>query len=252
MPPTTPMQQQWGEVVAALRAAYDGADEERFLAAVDVLTGIRERSVWITLRELDGRLRAALEQFQIDPRLLRLAGREMPDARARLDHVLRLTEQAAHRTLDLVERSTPLVARTAEGAAALAAQCRQSEPRRAAGPQARELLARLETFLTATQADGETVRANLAEVLMAQSYQDLSGQMIRHVIELVAQLEGELARLVQSTELEMTQSRRAPVVGDDLARGVGPAVPGVSAGTVDGQQDVDELLAMGMAMRGAS
>jgi len=33
-------------------------------------------------------------------------------------------------------------------------------------------------------------------------------------------------------------------------RGFGPVIPGVSVSTVDGQQDVDELLALGVAMRG--
>jgi len=37
-----------------------------------------------------------------------LALREVPDARHRLDHVLAMTEQAAHHTLDLIEQSVPL------------------------------------------------------------------------------------------------------------------------------------------------
>ena len=56
-----------------------------------------------------------------------------------------------------------------------------------------ELLFRVEDFLGRVQHDGSSVRANLAEVLMAQSYQDLSGQIIRTVIKLVAELERTLA-----------------------------------------------------------
>jgi len=248
-PVTTTLQQQWGGVCLALQAALEMGDEAAFLAAVDSLSGMRERGLWHSLRELDARLRAALDQFRLDPRLLRLAGQEIPDARARLDHVLRLTDEAAHRTMDLVEKSTPLVARTAAAAATLGAECREARESGAASPYWSELLARLESHFAAAHADGETVKTNLVEVLMAQGFQDLSGQIIRRVIELVAQLEGELARLVQDNAHGAAEIRRAPSE-EDLSLGFGPVVPGVSTGTVDGQQDVDELLAMGVAMKG--
>ena len=247
-PVSATLQQQWGEVCLALRAALEAGDEVRFLAAVDSLTGMRERGLWESLRELDARLRAALDQFRLDPRLLRLAGQEIPDARARLDHVLRLTDEAAHRTMDLVESSTPLVARTAAAAATLGVECREARESGAASPYWAELLGRLESHLSAAHADGETVKTNLVEVLMAQGFQDLSGQIIRRVIELVAQLEGELARLVHGREGDVSGNRQPPA--EDISRGCGPAIPGISVSTVDGQQDVDELLAMGVAMKG--
>jgi chemotaxis protein CheZ len=245
------LQQQWGEVCLALQLALDSGDEGRFFDAVDQLTGMRERGLWDSLRQLDLRLRSALDQFRLDPRLLRLAGKEIPDARTRLDHVLRLTDEAAHRTLDLVESSTPLVERTAAAAAALGTECREARDSGAASPYWHELLARLESHFAAAHADGETVKTNLVEVLMAQSYQDLSGQIIRRVIELVAQLEGELARLVQCSDGAVSVNRQAtPATEEDASRGLGPAIPGLSVSTVDGQQDVDDLLAMGGAMKG--
>jgi len=244
------LQLQWGEVCHALREALDAGDEQRFLAAVDQLTGIRERGLWDSLRQLDLRLRAALDQFRLDPRLLRLAGKEIPDARARLDHVLRLTDEAAHRTMDLVESSTPLVERTAAAAAALGTECRDARESGVASPYWSDLLARLEGHFAAASRDGEKVKGNLLEVLMAQSYQDLSGQIIRRVIELVGQLEGELARLVHDSERGAPENRHAQPGDEDTTRGLGPAIPGLSVSTVDGQQDVDELLAMGVAMKG--
>jgi len=249
-PVPTTLQQRWGEVCLALSLALEAGDEERFLAAVDELTGMRERGLWDSLRQLDARLRAALDQFRLDPRLLRLAGKDIPDARARLDHVLRLTDEAAHRTLDLVESSTPLVARTAASAAALAGECREARDSGAASPYWADLLVRLEGHFAAAHTDGEQVKANLVEVLMAQSYQDLSGQIIRRVIELVAQLEDELARLVQDSAGAAPGYRHAAHADEDTRRGLGPAIPGVSVSTVDGQQDVDALLAMGVAMKG--
>jgi chemotaxis protein CheZ len=166
----------------------------------------------------------------------------MPDARVRLDHVLKLTEDAAHRTLDLVERSGPLADRLSVDAAALIDPIRQA---RAAytGTCVAELLFRVEEFLGRVQQDGSSVRANLAEVLMAQSYQDLSGQIIRTVIKLVAELERTLSHfseLAGEGGAEQGAAAVAPVSGGN---GFGPAVPGVTTGAVGAQGDVDDLLA---------
>jgi chemotaxis protein CheZ len=108
-----------------------------------------------------------------------------------------------------------------------------------------ELLTRVETYLTNAKRNGEVVRANLDEVLMAQSYQDLSGQIIRTVIKLVVELERTLSH---SSELAgdspLGAALRKP---ESASHGFGPAVPGVTADAVDEQEDVDALLArMGM------
>ncbi len=152
--------------------------------------------MWEDLRALNKSLQATLDEFRNSFRRASSAGKEMPDARVRLDHVLKLTEDAAHRTLDLVERSGPMADRMTMDAGALLDPIRQA---RAAyeGTAVGELLGRIETYLGRAQADGNAVRANLAEVLMAQSYQDLSGQIIRTVIKLVAELERTLAHFYE-------------------------------------------------------
>jgi chemotaxis protein CheZ len=78
-------------------------------------------------------------------------------------------------------------------------------------------------------------------VLLAQGYQDLTGQIIRGVMKLVGELEHALGDLVRlSSGKADTAAARA---SDGTARGFGPVVPGVDHGAhVDGQQDVDALL----------
>src|SRR3954464_7508264 len=79
----------------------------------------REPDLLAQLSSLTTHLRSALDRFRLDSRLTALAEKEIPDARQRLSHVLKLTEAAAHRTMDLVEQSAPPAARTAKEAAAL-------------------------------------------------------------------------------------------------------------------------------------
>jgi len=198
--------------------------------------------MWEDLRALNASLQRTLDEFRNSFRRASSAGKEMPDARVRLDHVLKLTEDAAHRTLDLVERSGPLADRLSVDAVALIDPIRQARIAYT-GTCVAELLFRVEEFLGRVQRDGGSVKTNLAEVLMAQSYQDLSGQIIRTVIKLVAELERTLAHfseLAGEGALEQGTVTAQPVAS---GHGFGPAVPGVTTGAVGAQGDVDDLLA---------
>lgn len=200
--------------------------------------------MWEDLRALNASLQRTLDEFRNSFRRASSAGKEMPDARVRLDHVLKLTEDAAHRTLDLVERSGPLAERLSVDAVALIDPIRQA---RAAytGSCVAELLLRVEEFLGRVQRDGSSVRANLAEVLMAQSYQDLSGQIIRTVIKLVAELERTLAHFSELAGEAGAGAEQGAVAAQAASNsnGFGPAVPGLTTGAVGEQGDVDDLLA---------
>jgi chemotaxis protein CheZ len=199
--------------------------------------------VWEDLRALNASLQRTLDEFRSSFHRASVAGKEMPDARLRLDHVLKLTEDAAHRTLDLVERSGPLADRLAREAAAL---IEPTQIARAAyrGTTVVDLLARVEIFLRSAERDGAAVRANLDEVWMAQSYQDLSGQIIRTVIKLVVELERTLAHFSKlAGDRPADESNPAAKQASD-SQGHGPAIPGASADAVGEQGDVDALLAM--------
>jgi len=201
--------------------------------------------VWEDLRALNASLQRTLDEFRSSFHRASVAGKEMPDARVRLDHVLKLTEEAAHRTLDLVERSGPLADRMATQAAALVEPIRLAHAAYADSAVG-ALLSRVETFLLCAERDGAAVRANLDEVLMAQSYQDLSGQIIRTVIKLVVELERTLAHFSKLAG-ERPADDAAPVQQVSAGHGHGPAIPGANTDAVGEQQDVDALLAaMGM------
>jgi chemotaxis protein CheZ len=97
----------------------------------------------------------------------------------------------------------------------------------------------MEAFLPAARADSELIRRNLADVLMAQGYQDLTGQIIRSVMKLVEELESALTNLAKVSGDVVEHA----TMGESSGPGHGPAVPGVTKGDVaSGQTDVDALL----------
>jgi chemotaxis protein CheZ len=199
----------------------------------------REPDLLAQLADLTSNLRSALDRFRLDARLTALAEKEIPDARQRLMHVLKLTDAAAHRTLDLVEKSGPPADRTAREATALAAPWKRFREGTISVAEYLDLIKRIDHFLSAARTDSECVRANLNEVLLAQDYQDLTGQIIRGVMNLVAEVE---VVLVDLTRLAGAQAGAATPAA--ASHGQGPAIPGVDHGAamVNGQADIDALL----------
>ena len=232
---------EYSACVEALAEALRTEDENAFFGAVDHIVHMREPGMFKELRQLTGDLQQALERFSVESRLQDLAANEIPDARARLVHVINMTDEAAHRTLDLVEQSGPLAERISRDAGNLIETLEtQRASASAAAPQSADSVVKtVEKFLSSTRADSELIRRNLADVLLAQGYQDLTGQIIRSVMKLVEELETALASLAQLSGDVVEHA----TMGENESSLQGPAVPGVSKGEIaSGQTDVDALL----------
>ncbi len=240
---------EYGACVEALAEALRTEDETAFFAAVDHIVHMREPGMFTEIRKLTGDLQKALERFSIESRLADIAENEIPDARARLTHVIRMTDEAAHRTLDLVEQSGPLAERTAREASVLletvaAYRNRTAEMKGFEGVVRAidaflPIVRSMEAFLPAARTDSELIKRNLADVLLAQGYQDLTGQIIRSVMKLVEELESTLSSLARLSGDVVEHA----TLGDGSGAGHGPTVPGVGKGEVaSGQTDVDALL----------
>jgi chemotaxis protein CheZ len=161
--------------------------------------------------------------------------------------VVQLTDEAAHRTLDLIEKSGPLLEQNAKEAAELLEAWKVHGARSLAA--ASLWPERALTFMERSLEDADRVRALLSEMLMAQGYQDITGQIIRSVIALVGEIEAVLGQLVALANGDDT--RRMPALqvaaggGRTWQQGLGPQVPGVdnAGAAVGGQDDIDALFA---------
>jgi len=178
--------------------ALESGDEAGWRREIDALAASRTQPMMAGLGRLARELGQALGEL---PTLPSEAG-ELTDACARLDHVVEMTEKATHRTLDLAEECRGLTAHLHAGELP-------------ADEQAQVL---------------ERIRHNLTEIALTQSYQDLTGQIIRRVVGIVRRVhEGFGALGLPPPENE---SR------DGLA---GPAVTGLDRHAVS-QNDADDLL----------
>ena len=159
------LQAEFGATVATLSDALASGNEAAFFGELDALLQRRERMLFLDLRKLTGDLQSALQRFRVDSRLVDLAEKDVPNARLRLDHVLRLTDEAAHRTLDLVEQSGPLAERTARGANDLIEIWKRFRERKIAVEDFQRMVSDMDAFLHAASSDMNKVRENLSQVL---------------------------------------------------------------------------------------
>lgn len=230
------------EAAKRLVAEIESGDEQRADQALEELTRMRESSLFQQLGKLTRELHETLNSFRLDSRLSALAEREIPDAKERLNYVVTLTEQSAHRTLSAVEESLPAAESLGREVGELNGEWQRFRRRELSAEEFRTLARRLDTFFERTGGDAERLRGNLSEVLMAQEFQDLSGQVIRRVIRLVQEVEEGLVQLLRITGAQLLGASEAEPEPDPEA-GHGPAVPGVDLGEVlSGQDEVDDLL----------
>ncbi len=149
---------------------------------------------------------------------------DMPEARYRLSYVIEKMEASTHRTLAAVEDMMPMAGRLVSGAAAVIA----------AGD-----VVQMQAYIKEASATGERMRGGLSEILMAQEYQDLTGQVIRRTIEIVEQVESKLVTLL-TAELPASSARDPARVSTTAAQG--PIIR-PDANSFNQQDEVDALLA---------
>ena len=225
----------------------EAGNEPEISRLLDELDRMRENNIFKELGKLTRELHDALKNFQIDSHLSDLAEKEIPDAKDRLNYVITMTEQAAHRTLNAVEESLPLSEQIEKRAGELSEKWGRFLRKEMQADEFRELTQELATFLNDVGGDSSRIHGNLSDVLMAQDFQDLTGQVIRRVITLVQDVEESLVaiiRLAGPTAAAAAAETAEPADGGEGVGAHGPAVPGVDHGdVVSGQDDVDELLA---------
>lgn len=192
--------------------------------------------------QLTRQLHDALHELGYAEKLQGTAG-ELPDAKSRLSYIARLTGEAAEKVLNRVDQ-----AKTQHDH--IAAQTRHMIALLVADPVAAVAKGHIMNFLTDLEKANGEVDQHLTEIMMAQDFHDLTGQVIARVVNLATTIEDQLVHLLIQTAPPELQSRvSAPVsaaapLGVDTVVLSGPVVDGGQSGdVVTSQSQVDDLLA---------
>ena len=209
------------------------------------LTDLRESQLFNELGRLTRDFHETLNSFSTDDRFNTLATDDIPDARERLNYVITKTSDAAHKTLTAVEEALPLCESLETKVNDINSQWGKFLSKEMKPQEFRELSLVISEFLEQSGTDVKAVRSDLNDILMAQDFQDITGQIITRVITLVTEVESSLVELVKvGSKLGIkSDSTNKQDNGDAPTELAGPQVPGMESETiVASQDDVDDLL----------
>jgi len=208
---------------------------------LDKIASQKEGQLFKELGLLTRQLHDTMTGFSLDSKITSMTENDIPDAKERLQYVITMTEQAANQTLNAVEDLLPVSRTLNEQVEELSAKWERFLDREMPFEEFKSMSEEITRHFKESKGSLVQVQSGLNEILMAQGFQDITGQIIKRVIDLVQDLEVSMVELVQLAggrkESEVTQDNE-----HDLP---GPVVPGVDdkAGDVaNNQDDVDDLL----------
>jgi chemotaxis protein CheZ len=214
----------------AAPAPADAADAEHDPASCPASKVIN------SVGHLTRQLHDTLAELGYDRHLQDVAAAALPDARQRIAYVVTLTEQAASRSLNAVELATPIQESLASGAESLAGNWDRVFRGESDVAQFKALAESTRDYLKAVPAQTHTTREHLREVMMAQEFQDLTGQVLKRITDLANNLENQLLKLlVENSPVPVKNSEALGLLN-------GPQIDGKAPDVVANQAQVDELL----------
>jgi chemotaxis protein CheZ len=177
-----------------------------------------------------------LRELGYDKALEKVAN-AMPDNRDRLNYIAAMTAQAAERTLNAAEAAQPLQNQLGSSANELAGKWDKLFAKQLGVSEFKDLVRDTRTYLTDVPLRTEATNAQLMEIIMAQDFQDLTGQVIKKVLEAAQNLESQLLALL----IEATPEEKRQTVDPGLLNG--PVINAAGrSDVVTSQEQVDDLL----------
>ena len=212
------------DIAQDLVQAIESSDSDKTAEIIDQITQIRESELYQQVSALTANLHKTLDDLD-DTTLLMQTKHDIPDATERLEYVIQTTEEASNKTLDQAEQALQCVDKVKDLIGSdLAESVQQS----------------LDIELN-------KISEKLTDIMLAQSFQDLTGQVLNRVIFVISSLEQSLIQLIEHSghdyhaipdRVESDENKKAA----DM-KGVGPNVTQNSKqDIVESQDDIDDLL----------
>lgn len=199
-----------------------------------------DKKVFDQIGQLTRTLHDSLRELGYDKRLESMVS-EVPAAQDKLSYVAAKTEQAAERTLNATEIAMPIQEKLSADAVHLSGQWKDALETQQVNPDTERfkiLLIDTLHYLDNVPAQASATNAQLLEIMMAQDFQDLTGQVMKKITHMVQSLEKDLISLL----LANVPAKATSTTEEGLLNG--PVTnPEKRTDVVCSQDQVDDLLA---------
>ena len=223
-----------------LQALFDSVVtqvSEHAATAVPAATAVAgDDDVFKRLGHLTRQLHDSLHELGYD-QTIESTARQMPDARQRLAYIVQMTEQAASRVLNATDIAKPLQDDLLGGVGSLGKRWDRMFANQLSVDEFKSLAADTRGFFQQAPAKIAKTNEQLTEIMMAQDFQDLTGQVIRKVVDMVQGLETQLLHVL----VEAMPAEKKAEVSTGLMNGPVISTEG-RQDVVTSQSQVDELL----------
>lgn len=187
---------------------------------------------------LTRQMRESIRALGLDKNIVK-AAEAIPDARDRLGYIAQMTERAAERALNAVDAAQPIQDSLAKHAKGLSQRWDAWFANPVALEEARELVLDNRAYLKLVPQQVSATNSQLMEIMMAQDFQDLTGQVIKKMMVLIHDMDTQLLQLLMDN---------APIIEKRVesappAQLHGPEIKLGQTDAVDDQDQVDDLLA---------
>ncbi|MEE9356383.1 MAG: protein phosphatase CheZ [Methylococcaceae bacterium] len=226
------------ELAKQLVAALENDQAEQADQILQDIASVTETVLFNEVGKLTRQLHDALISFLSESKLSSMTDQEIPDAKERLNYVITMTEQAANQTLNVVEDILPQSQKLNLQTETLGNHWEQFLFKEMPFHEFKVMTGEISDYFKQVKQTTLAVNSGLNDILMAQGFQDITGQVIRRVINLVQDIELGLVELIRLSGTKTNKSK-----SDNVAELAGPVVPGVGHDdSVTQQDEVDDLL----------
>lgn len=232
-----------------LMQSVEKGDFASAIRIIQDLSESRHRNFYNEVGHLTRSLHDAIRDFQMDTvdQIVKEddAASKITDATDRLNYVIEMTARAANVTMDMIDSSVPVAGQLQSQARDLRKDWERLIQRDLTPEEFRSLYKRIGIFLKHTDESATVLHSNLNSILLEQGYQDLTGQVIAKVTDLIRDVEEKLVHLVAvagrvDSISGIQHSKTESAVDDD--KGHGPAINKKNPEVLNSQDEVDDLL----------
>ncbi len=243
------------QCAATLTEKLQSNEYEEASELIEKLSECRNQHIFQSIGKLTRGLHDSIVNFNVDGGTCLVNDVNNPecefnDASNRLNYVIELTQNAAEKTMDMVEEAAPISINLSQEAALLKDEWSRLRRREMTPDEFRTLYKRLDQFFEDTDKSTEKLNENLQNIILEQGFQDLTGQVLKRVISLVSEVEENLVSLVRIAGqvesvigIEPEEVKKQAQSDGKNIKGEGPQVKAEERDdVVCGQDDVDDLL----------
>jgi chemotaxis protein CheZ len=200
-------------------------DIEKAEKYVKKFAGLGGKDLFVEVGKITRKLHDSIREFQdnISPRLKRLPVDQLPEASDKLQWVINKTEEAASLTINLVEKHLGYQEKATKMINRLESIFKETKSLNEEDWAAFNYLKEINTELP----------KDLMDIMIAQDFQDLTGQIIKKVIQLIADIEKQLVKIVTIFGLQLESGPKEDIDGPQIRK---------QEGVASDQSEVDDIL----------